>query len=689
MATISTNTRRKNLFLGAALGTLAVANFCMGEAKASWSAPRCAAQCRAGLFAGEKVGGSTAIKRVAPDKLQKKASDPYKDLLNACAANCDPVPIRDALVANYGSLNEDNQAKLQMALKSEITKKRGALQTIQTQLSGQGTKKLSSSKRKDLQKKERALNNEINTLENQNQKTNPSLAEAPLNKTDAKEPDAEVSLNKPKVNLEKGILEKIAHPEGKEFVEPIIPEIEGFSDDPATTMQQDGKTILTKWGIVRILQATGIVVKRDPKETKTVEGSVKVKGQAVEIIKPLGKEDAGKIIANNPEPKQGGNYSEAVYFIDVNPEYLTGEHKHQTHYVLKKNRWDERHRWVQNPRAKGASPQMQPHIIDTLGTQNTPAKELIDLKKVRAYIVPQLKNARYAKIATIGESAFYFGKELLGTFYIDKKDQSRLGVAPLRKHYFVVLEAADGTPLENLFKQRDTNSEWYKIMFNVGRAVGELHGLLSDPATHSIPLNNLRLEDIKTIPHGDLHMGNMFCGEKCQSVTFIDTGSMADSLRSKGSPIPDLQRLFGTVKYLMNTSYQFGAINGDFEQFIKGYAQGFTQESQKQQKLETLLGSLFKKFSNDFAENVAAETLERNQTTPVHKAYTGLYDVNFFSDTTIGIARYNNRFRDLATSVFHDSYVSQSVKEKLRPILENDNRITREQVDLVLGHHPN
>jgi tRNA A-37 threonylcarbamoyl transferase component Bud32 len=342
-----------------------------------------------------------------------------------------------------------------------------------------------------------------------------------------------------------------------------------------------------------------------------------------------------KVITNDAKAiKSTGAFSEAIYVVVVNPKYLTEGHT-KTNYVIKKNKW------------------FSENMKITKRDQNTPAKELIDLKKVQAYIVPKLSTARYAKIATIGNSLFY----------LDKKGA---------KQYFVVLEAADGRTVFDLFdayaKDSHNQEKWDKIMFNVGRAVGELHQALSDQKGNKGVAQDFRtikdFSDFKTIPHGDLHMQNIFYDEGNETVTFIDTGSMADTLKSKGSPVTDLVRFFTFTKYLQKIHYDFNKINRDLVRFADGYSKGFTGNEATQKKVEEFVLEYFKYFSTEYGK---ALNLALNGTNPEMQP-TLLPIIKFFFKS----APYS---WPLIMNVFYDDFVSKEVKEPILPHLVKTHQI--------------
>ena len=343
---------------------------------------------------------------------------------------------------------------------------------------------------------------------------------------------------------------------------------------------KDHKT-LTKWGILKILQATGIVVKRKPDKSL------------------VNYQDRNLIITNDPNPIIGGSYLESIYIITVDPQYLAPGHT-QTNYVLKKNKWA----------FLGKNKVMTKEDFGNIKSINTPIKELTDLKKVQSYIIPKLKNYKYAKISAIGNSVSF-----LDTKQTDLKQGE--------KQYFVVLDAADGEDLDTLFDEPNKNFvEWRKMMFNVGRALGELHFLLSDQNEGDISNQNMKLEDVKTIPHGDLHVGNVFYNQKNGDVNFIDTGSMADFLKSPGSPMKDLKRFFAISKYQHrlydNLSHRHNILNKDFIIFADGYSQGFSQNKTMQENIKNEIIEYFKKISNDFVKYLLSDGNDKQVDPDIH-----------------------------------------------------------------------
>ncbi len=613
--TIFMNGRKKRLFLSMTVGSLLNATI----TEASWPQARCMAQCNI-VNLGKKAADKAMDKGVLSSKHQGKISNNYTKILNDCAENCDTTKITDVLFSGRESLSPDNLKKFNGDLKGAKEIKQEELKGVQGQLNKEGANKPNSKiqifkqnqRIKDLKKNEEKLTNEISKLEIQINEVQKSPLENQI---------SEVQKPLPKIKLEDDVLGKIAHPEDRKFIEPIIPGIDQFVEEGKATFVED-KTLnadntLTKWGVVRILQALGIIVKRDP-TTKTID-----------------KDDVDKVITNDAKAiKSTGAFSEAIYVVVVNPKYLTKGHT-KTHYVIKKNKW------------------FSENMKIVKRDQNTPAKELIDLKKVQAYIVPKLSTARYAKIATIGNSLFY----------LDQKGA---------KQYFVVLEAADGRTVFDLFdayaKDAHNQGKWDKIIFNVGRAVGELHRALSDQTGNkgaAQDFSNIKdFSDFKTIPHGDLHMQNIFYDESNDTVTFIDTGSMADTLKSKGSPVTDLVRFFTFTKYLQKIHYDFNKINRDLLHFADGYSKGFTGNEATQKKIEEFVLEYFKYFSTEYGK---ALKLVLNGVNPDMQP-TLLPIIKFF----FRLAPHGWPF---LMNVFYDDFVSKEVKEHLLSHLVNTRQI--------------
>jgi|GEM_PF-2789942 len=672
--------RKKRLsFLSLALGSFIATVLATGPTGASWSSPRCAAQCSKAFFASKNMVNAKVLR-----KEKEKVINDYKNLLNDCAVNCDNTKIMDLFFPdNYEHLDPTNQQNLQNILKNQQSRKQKDQADIQSKLKEEMAKPNPiNSTIKTLQKNQDKLISEINKLGSQLHKVEGALktpgdkalplspskeasnvlphpvvaipgstpsveesikiAEEAIAKAQPSSADLPSSQRRPKLELEEDVLKKIAHPEGQKFIEPEIPEIEGFIKDTATL--KPDKTTLTKWGIVRILQAAGIIAKRDPNETKMIEvPDIKNPKQMTKVIKPLDKNDVDKIITNNPEPKPGGSYSEAIYFINVNPHYLAKGHT-QTHYVLKKNKWAFKK-------------------VDSRD-QNTPVKELIDLQKVQAYIIPKLSKSEHAKISAIGNSAFY----------LDEKGE---------KLYFVVLDTADGQPVIELFNKfaNTDQKKWHNIMFSAGKALGELHWLLSDQEQFKkININDLKLSDIKTIPHGDLHLNNIFYDDKNNSVTFIDTGSMADSVREKKSPEAEFSYFFGITKYLHTLGrYDFNKLNEDFASFADGYAQGFSKNKELQEKIKNILVDYFKVISTEYGASIYLKMLkpvEYNQHVP--PLVKSLIEIQ----TTPNAGQMPG---DLIVMVFSDNYVSKNIKKVLTPTLLHHKLVTQEKVDSELA----
>lgn len=170
-----TNTKRRTSLLSLALASLIMTSLSTGSAEASWSWPRCKAQC-----------------------MQRSCSKDTKRL-NDCAINCDNSSIKSCVIPNCSKLNVANQSKLQALLKSKQSDKEEEHSIVEKQLKNElsnPNRKPRNSKIKTLSQKQEKLINEINILGQQIQQCAPQSTDK-MAAVQPTEPESDVKLPEP------------------------------------------------------------------------------------------------------------------------------------------------------------------------------------------------------------------------------------------------------------------------------------------------------------------------------------------------------------------------------------------------------------------------------------------------------------------------------------------------------------
>jgi hypothetical protein len=143
------------------------------------------------------------------------------------------------------------------------------------------------------------------------------------------------------------------------------------------------------------------------------------------------------------------------------------------------------------------------------------------------------------------------------------------------------------------------------MMKLLGSVIGKLHFTLATPdAKRNLEMGGVNWEKFKTIPHGDLHIGNIFYDEATNQITLIDTASMADSMNDKQSPLKDIADLYLKTKYLrfFTNKKGFMWLNDGFQAFADGYASAFPQSAQS--PLKEALVNQYQKWTTQVLKHI-------------------------------------------------------------------------------------
>jgi hypothetical protein len=314
--------------------------------------------------------------------------------------------------------------------------------------------------------------------------------------------------------------------QGKTLLDPIILELPNFVEGGGVT-----NNILTIDGIFKILQAGG-KIKHGFVVTENLLGNIEL-GHIV-------KTSFGEITR-----LETGFFSDQIYKITLNPTAAVDAF--HSSFIIKSVRsaWGAK---VKNRK------------------QETPIKEIQDLKRVEQIILPEVtylksKNPLFPTLAVPDKSYYYFDADSL-------------------KHYIAIIPLSAGKSVQEFLKRY----LWYNdvkeldgVMKKVGRALGEFHyNLASTETKHKLNDGTLSYADFKTLIHGDFHQGNVFIHQ--DEVTFIDNATIANSIVTSLSPIVDIYRFYGftyTYTMLQFDPHQFRQVNNSFESFIDGYVSAF------------------------------------------------------------------------------------------------------------------
>lgn len=366
----------------------------------------------------------------------------------------------------------------------------------------------------------------------------------------------EKNRTRPKINIDRTDVKNVnTYQELDIYPDPRRDLIKDFIDGHTI----DSQGLYTRWGLLKILQQTGIVV-------KSIYGTPLTGLHANKMIKDL-------------RIAEGGAFSDKIYILTIDDQYLTPDNKGNNRYVI-----------------KNAVETKDENLKKETG--NHPLKEMRDLDFVNQVIVSgKLANnpLNHAKLMGIGNSCFYV------VFTEDGRSE---------KKYVVVLDAAEGEPVgiwHDRYKGEFYGGEvvpksetidlktWDTIIYNFGKALGDLHLTLAKDKYRNYILTdpNATLKKFKTILHGDLHLENVFFNDKStdgKPITFIDIASMADSLgksplefNSDNNKRPDI--------FFLNLFCQTYNLEVNWDEFARGYAENFGTNAQR---IEAELKDFFK-----------------------------------------------------------------------------------------------
>lgn len=342
---------------------------------------------------------------------------------------------------------------------------------------------------------------------------------------------SELSKDKPPMLPEAEIKRKAEALKGKILLDPIISELSNFIDDGGAINNN-----LTIKGIFKILQ-TGGKIKRDFATIEDLSHKIRLNKR---IETPFGE----------VTPLETGFFSDQIYKVTLNPA-AAADALHSS-FIIKS-------------------------VKATLGAiaknrkQETPIKEIQDLKRVEQIILPEVtdlktKNPLFPTLAVPDKSYYYFDEDGL-------------------KHYITVIPLSAGKSVQQFlmdYLYYDDIQSVDAVMKKVGRALGEFHyNLASSETKQKLDDGTLEYTDFKTIIHGDFHKGNVFVDQN--EVTFIDNATIANSLITPRSSVIDIYRFYGfTYNYILLQfdSYQFHQVNNSFVSFIDGYVSAFPMQIQ-------------------------------------------------------------------------------------------------------------
>lgn len=361
--------------------------------------------------------------------------------------------------------------------------------------------------------------------------------------------------------------------QGKALTEAKITEASGLSDQHSQGLIPE-KTNISDEGTADRISTRGIMMLL--KQMKKLKSRINVNDVPSRLVKQGISYNNDNI---NIKRVGTGAFSDQVYIVTVkNTEILEGfdpkdPDKVPDTFVVKGLQWMSGKESLQIKNR----------------TQQTPTKELQDLRRVKQFIAKKVSELKLEENKDF--PSLCFAEETF--YYFDSKDTKR---------FVAVLSLAGGSEMLDVAKELlepdffsetpgpKSSAKWLSIMEDLGKSLGTFHyQLASKEVKEQLLKGAIGLDEFKTVVHGDLHLGNIFFNNKTKKTTLIDVASIADSIYEPISVKRDLARLYLVTKYSnFSTSLEpvgLGMLNKGFVAFAKGYSEVFPKQKDKMREL--------------------------------------------------------------------------------------------------------